>query len=148
MLSSDEERHIQNLSVIPTAIVVYICIGYFVYLARSNLSLSFLFCAIYFGVTFSLAMPLTFILAETVLISRKTKRPIKSYAKQFLGGMSIIILGSTMFWIVFGTVYLTLSSLLDEAMLVVLIAAICFAIWLALVFRYRERFGKLSKGDW
>jgi len=146
-LSPDEERHIQNLSVIPAAIVTYVFIGLFVYLVRNNSSLSFLFYVAYFGVAFLLAMPIALFLSEVMLVSRRTRRPVTSYAKKFLGKMSIFVLGGILSGTVFGIVDLTLSSSLDESVLLVLGGAMWFGVWGTLVIRFRKRLDRLSKGD-
>jgi uncharacterized membrane protein len=146
-LSPDEERHIQNLSVIPAAIVTYIFIGLFVCLTQSNESLSFFFCVTYFGAIFLLAVPLALFLTEMILVSRRIRRPLSSYIKQFLGKMSIFILGAALFGIILSMVNLTSSHMIGESAVLILSCAIWFVLWGTLVIRYRKKLDKLSKGD-
>jgi len=92
-------------------------------------------------------MPIALFLSEVMLVSRRTRRPVTSYAKKFLGKMSIFVLGGILFGTVFGIVDLTLSSSLDESVLLVLGGAMWFGVWGTLVIRFRKRLDRLSKGD-
>jgi hypothetical protein len=147
-LSPEEERHIQNLSVIPAAIVVYVFIGYVIYLVHAGQPLQPAFYLWYFLVVFMLAMPATLFLSEEILYARKVPRPLASLIRRFLGKMSIAIIGAVLFGTILEITSLTLSSLIAETEVTVLTAIIWFAAWGYLIIHYRERFKELSKGNW
>lgn len=146
-ISPEERRHIQNLSVIPAAIVCYIFLGIFLYLIdRFQFSPSLSFLAIYFGLVFFLAVPTVMSLAEFILLSRRTHKPLASFRKVFLGRMALLAVGGTLFGLVLASVNLVLPSL-DQRVSVVLAVAITFVLWGFLVFHYREWFSELSHDE-
>lgn len=146
-LSSDEERRIGNLSVIPTAIVVYVFIGYLVYLIHIGFSFQSSFFLLYFLLTFMLA-GIAYFLAFNILYARKTKQPFASRIKSFLG-MVLLLIGA---FATLGALYLVvnfaLSPMIGYNELVILVATGWFVIWGLLVFYFREKFNQLSKGQW
>ena len=97
-LSPEEERHIQNLSVIPAAIVIYIFIGYLVYLIRLEQSFRLSFYVPYLLVVFALIMHATFFLSVAILTAHKAHVPLASQTKRFLGRMSISCPRSIHIW--------------------------------------------------
>jgi hypothetical protein len=148
-LSPEEERHIQNLSVIPTALVFYVFLGYFVYLffvIKSPIATKFF--VQYFVLVFMLVFPVTYFGSEQVLRSRREKRPLASYTKRFVGNVSLFIIGAVIFEVVWVLTNLTLSSLTNSTTVVIVTGIIWFAIWALTVFHFREKFSNLSKGDW
>jgi hypothetical protein len=144
-LSPEEQRHIQNLSVIPAAMVVYIFIGYFVYLVHIGQPIRLVFYTWYFMLVFLVALPGTFFLSEEIIYARKTHRPFASGLRRFLGKMSIAIIGAILFVTILETGSLTLSPLIDESGLLVLTGIIWFVLWALLILRFRRRFEELCK---
>jgi len=147
-LSPEEERHLQNLSLIPTALAVYVSIGYAVYLIHTNPSLSPLFFLGYFMLVFLLVFPVIFFATEQVLRSRREKRPLAFYSKRYAGNMAIFALGAAIFGVVWVTTNLSISSLTDWSTLLIVTYAIFIIIWAFIFFRFRDKFNSLSKGNW
>ena len=147
-LSPEEERHLQNLSLIPTALVVYVFIAYAVYLIHINPSLSPSFFVGYFTLVFLFVFPVIFFATEQVLRSRREKRPLVSYTRRFVGNMALFALGATILGVVWVITNLSISSLVDWSTLMVVTYAITIAIWAFFVFRFRHNVESFSKGNW
>lgn len=148
-LSPEEERHIQNLSVIPAALVVYVFLGYFAYLVhiKSPLLQPSFFIG-YFTLVFMLVLPATLFATEQVLRSRREKEPLAFYARRFVGRMSLAIIGAVIFGVVWVTTNLVLSPLTNWDTIVIVSGIIWFGIWAFTVVRFREKFDSLYRGDW
>jgi cytochrome c biogenesis protein CcdA len=147
-LSPEDERHIQNLSLIPTALVIYLFIAYAVYLTQNDPSLSPSFFAGYFSLVFLCVFPIVFFATEQVLRSRREMRPLTSYTKRFAGNIALFALGGTILGVVWVIANLSISSLVDWSTLMIVIYAITITIWAFIVFRFRHRIDTLSKGNW
>jgi small-conductance mechanosensitive channel len=145
-LLPEEWRHIQNLSVIPAAMVVYIFIGYFIYLVHIGQPIQPSFYVWYFLLVFLLAMPATLFLSQEILYARKTHRPFTSGLKRFLGKISLAAIGAVLFAAVLEIDSLALSSLIGESELIIVTGIIWFVVWALLVLHFRRRFDKLYKG--
>jgi hypothetical protein len=144
-LSPEEERHLLNLSVIPAAFVAYLLLALFVYFGRSQSSL---YVLVYFGIPFAVAVPTTIFLSFEVLYSHKARQPISHGVKRFLGRMSLILLAISLLGAILGVTYFTLASWFDESRLLLLTGIFWFAIWIFLMFRFKEAFSKISAGKW
>jgi len=147
-LSPDEKRRIRKLSLIPAAIVVYISMGLFIYLNRNNLYVPLYFYLIYTGTVFLFIMPSAMFLTEIILTSRKTKKPLKTYTKMFLGRMLLCTFGAILLGGTLSIAYLTLSSIFSENLLVILGGIIWFIVWGITNFRYKEKIKKVYEGVW
>jgi fatty acid desaturase len=149
-LSPEEERHIQNLSVIPAALVIYVFLGYLIYLIhiKSPLARSPLFYMQYLMLIFLLVFPATYFAAEQVLRSRREKRPLAFYTKRFVGNMLLAIIALIIFEAVWEVANLALSSLTNLRMLVIITYIAVMSIFVFIVFHFREELSRLSKGDW
>ena len=147
-LSPEEENHIRNLSLIPVALVFYVFLGYIAYLIKVNATLPLPFIMGYFALFFLLVFPLLFHGTEQVLRSRREKKPLRCYAKRFVGSMAISLLGATTFGGVWFVTAVSLSSLVDWSMLLIIIYAVWTGIWIITYFRFRRKLDSLSKGDW
>jgi len=147
-LSPEEERHLQNLSLIPTALVVYVFIAYAVYLIHINPSLSPSFFVGYFTLVFLLVFPVIFFTTEQVLRSRREKQPLVFYTKRFAGNMALFALGATILGVVWVVTNLSISSLVDWSTLMIVIYAITIAIWAFIIHRFRHKVENLSRGNW
>jgi small-conductance mechanosensitive channel len=146
-LSPEEWRHIQNLSVIPAAMVVYVFIGYFAYLVHVGQPIQPSFYVWYFLLVFLLAMPTTLFLSEEILYTRKTHRPFTSGLRRFLRKISMAVIGAVLFAAILETDSLALSSSVDETGLIVVTGIVWFVVWALLVLHFRRRFSKPCKGD-
>jgi small-conductance mechanosensitive channel len=144
--SPEERRHIENLSVIPAAIVVYAFIGYFVYLVHIGQHIQPTFYVLYFLVVFMLAMPAAIFLSREIFYARKTHTSFTSGLKRFLGKMWIAVIGAVLFAAILETDDFALSSLINENSLLVITGIIWFVIWVLLVFYFRS-FNKLRRID-
>ncbi|MDH5482271.1 MAG: hypothetical protein OEY22_05270 [Candidatus Bathyarchaeota archaeon] len=147
-LSPDEERHLLNLSVIPALIVTYILLAAFVYFGRNQSSLSPLHILIYFGIPFAIAMPTTIFLSFEVLYSRKARQPINRGARRLLGRISLTLLAISLLGAILSITYFALAPWFDENNLLLLTGVLWFAIWIFLMFHFKEAFNKLSSGKW
>jgi hypothetical protein len=147
-LSSQEERHLLNLSVIPAALVTYLLLASFVYFGRNQPSLSPLYILIYFGIPFAIVVPTTIFLSFEVLYSHKARQPIGCGAKRFLGRMSLMLLAISMLGVILGITYFALAPWFDENSILLLTGIFWFAIWIFLMFHFKETVNKLSAGKW
>jgi len=147
-LSPEEERHIQNLSLIPTALVIYVFMGYIVYLMHIVPSLSLSFVVGYATLVFLFVFPVVFFATEQVLRSRREKCPLAFYTKRFVGSMAIFAFGAAIFGAVWVTTNLSISSLVEWSTLMIVTYAITIVIWLFIVLRFRDKLESLSKGNW
>ncbi len=147
-LSPEEERHIQNLSVIPAALVFYVFLGYIIYTIKTNPSLSDSFFLGYLWVYFFVVFPVTFLSTEQVLRSRREKLPLAFYKKRFVGSMAIFAIGGALFGTVWAMVNLSMASLVDWSKLMVATYAITIIVFVFIIFKFRDRFDRLSKGNW
>jgi hypothetical protein len=136
-LSPEEERHIQNLSVIPTALVFYVFLGYF-FVFHSNHPESLSFSLLYFFVSFMVALTV-FFLTWDILYAHWTQQPFSSRIKPFLGKMSMLVVAYAMFGAIYLIANFTLSSKLDYSGIVILTAIAWFVLWGLLVFYFQRR---------
>jgi hypothetical protein len=147
-LSPEEENHIRNLSLIPVALVFYVFLGYIAYLFAVNAPLPLPFIMGYFTLFFLLVFPALFHGTEQILRSRREKKPLRCYAKRFVGSMAIWLLGATAFGGVWFVTNVSLSSLVDWSMLLIITYTVWIGTWIFTVFRFRRKLDSLSKGDW
>jgi len=147
-LSPEERRHIENLSVIPAAIVVYVFIGYFAYLHNIRQHIQPTFYVPYFIVVFGLAMPAAMFLSREILYARKIRTSFTSALKRFLKSMSIIVIAVVLFAAILEADEFALSSSINESGLLVIAGIIWFVMWTLLVLHFRKSFSKLFGSDW
>ena len=146
-LSIEEEEHVQNLSVIPVAVVVYAFIGYLVYLFYNGTTVQLSFLLPYVSACFVLALT-AFFLAWDLLYAKKTQQPFASRIKPFLGKMSLLVSASALFGSIYIIASFSLSSSINEGQLLLVTALVWGAIWSLLVLRSRKELVRLSKGQW
>jgi hypothetical protein len=144
METSDDERRIINLSVIPAAILTYILVALFIYIIHSQPQCSLIQYLLYFGVPFVVGMPAAVLLSYEILSSQKSNESFKRHFKRFLHRMSIIILGTGIFMIIMVAMYLVLSLQIGEWNVLLIAGTLWFSVWIPLVFRFRKTFRKLS----
>lgn len=147
-LPPDERRHIENLSVIPAAIVVYVFIGYILYLLNIGQHMQPTFYVLYFLVVFMLAMPAAVFLSQEILYARKTHTSFTSALKRFVQKMWIAVIGAVLFAAILEADDFALSSFTNENGLIVITTIIWFVIWALFVFYFRKNFNKLFESDW
>jgi hypothetical protein len=147
-LSPEEERHLANLSVFPTAVVTYILIIFFLYFGQNEQSLSVFYYLTYFGIPFAVVIPMTLFLSFEILYSHRAKTSISGQLKRFSGRMLLILLGVFVFVIVFGITYFALSYWVEQWNVLLIAAIFWFAIWIPLTFRFKETFSKFYSGKW
>lgn len=147
-LSSEEENHIRNLSLIPVAVVFYVFLGYVAYMVKVNATLPLPLVMGCFTLFFLLVFPLLFHGTEQVLRSRREKKPLRCYAKRFAGNMAIWLLGAIILGGVWFATVISLSSLVHWSVLPIITYAVWMGIWGFIAFRLRRKLDSLSKGDW
>lgn len=146
-LSLEEEVHVQNLSVIPAAIVVYAFIGYLVYLFHNSTSVQLSFLLPYVSACFILALT-AFFLTWDLLYACRSQQPFASRIKPFLGKMSMLASAFVSFGVIYVTAGFALSPILNDTQLLLLTAVTWSTIWGLLVLHSRKQLDRLSKGQW
>ncbi|HML03950.1 MAG TPA: hypothetical protein VK487_11345 [Candidatus Bathyarchaeia archaeon] len=146
-LSLEEEVHVQNLSVIPAAIVVYAFIGYLVYLFHNSAPVQLSFLLPYISACFILALT-AFFLTWDLLYASRSQQPFASRIKPFLGKMSVLAGAFASFGAIYIIAGFALSPIIYDSRLLLLTAITWSAIWGALVLRSRQKLDRLSKGRW
>ena len=146
-LSHEEETHVQNLSVIPAAVVVYAFIGYLVYLFHNSTSPQLSFLLSYLSACFILALT-AFFLTWDLLYATRTRQPFTSRIKPFLGKMSMLVTAFALFGAIYFVVCFLLSPMINDDQLLLITAIMWSAIWGLLVLHSREELDRLSKGQW
>ena len=137
-LDLEERRHIQNLSVIPAVIVMYVFIGYLIYLIKIDQNIQPTFYLPYLLVVCVLAMPAAAFLSQEILYARKTHASLTSALKRFVRKMSIAVIGAVLFAVIFEMDNFALSSLINQNGLLVITGIIWFVVWALLVLRFRR----------
>ncbi len=143
MLSPEDNRRIQNVSLIPAAIVVYIAIAVMIYLVDNGGLRSAVSYMIFLGILFFFAFPFALFFTRIVLISRKTKTPLSRYRKQFFGKMTFSLIIGGSFGCFLSLFYFALSNWVGQDIIIGLTAAATFAVLGLMITRYRRKFEKL-----
>lgn len=146
-LSREEETHVQNLSVIPAAVVVYAFIGYLVYLFHNSTSVQLSFLLSYLSACFILALTAFFLTWDLLYASRR-QQPFASRIKPFLGKMSMLASAFALFGAIYIIAGFALSSIINDSQMLLITAITWSAIMGLAVLRFRKKLDQLSKGQW
>jgi hypothetical protein len=87
-------------------------------------------------------------LSFEVLYRRKVKKPLRFHLKRFAGRMMIIAGGASLFFAILSVFDAILSLSREGVEIFIYGGAIWFAVWFAIVVRFKQVFGKLYKGQW
>jgi len=140
-LSPEEQRHIQNLSVIPTAVVAYIGIAYAVILIRQQQSLSMPYLLAYFGML-GITLLFTMFLSEEILRHRKLGRPYGYHVKRLFRRMTLALTGAALYALMFGIIFSTPLSAMSEQTQVVVATFAWFLAGGILIFLLRKKLAR------
>lgn len=145
-LSGEDTNHLYKLCVIPTLVVFYAILTYFVYLMRTD-SLKTIWDFTFRVGWFFIFMPTTFFVAFEVLYHRKITKPLRFHLKRFTGRMLPILASALSYFGFLIVAELIFSPIVgDRAFLVGSI--LWLAIFVVIVLKLKRFVGKLDKGEW
>lgn len=144
-LSPREKRRIQKLSIIPAAIVTYFLFAFFIYQMRSQQP-SLTYSLVYFVAVLAIAVPMTMLVTEEVLYSRKVKKQRPFHVKRVLGRFAIVLGGATAFLGIFSVTQFALISWLGERNVLLLSGGLWLIVWAFAVILLKDKLQRLYDG--
>lgn len=147
-LSWEESNRLFGMSTIPSLIVVFIVLIYFVHLMQNDLLKSPWDYLIHVFLPLVTGAPIVAFLSFEILYSRKIKKTLMYHLKRFLGRTFVLLASTSSLFGFFIAANAVLSELMGWENSLIVGGIIWVLTFSLIATRFRKLFTKLNKGKW